>query len=38
MQEKIQKKIFVSEIIASEIVPLNCLYKEENTCHQQSMC
>ena len=26
MQEKIQKKLFVFEIIASELVALNCLY------------
>ena len=38
MQEKIQKKLFVFEIIASELVPLNCLSSEENTGHQQSMC
>ena len=38
MQEKIEEKFFVFEIIASELVALNCLYLEENTCHQQSMC
>ena len=37
MQKKIQKKIFVSEIIASEIAPVNCLYYEGNTCHGKSM-
>ena len=26
MQEKIQEKFFVFEIIASELVALNCLY------------
>ena len=26
MQQKIEKKLFVSEIIASEFVSLNCLY------------
>ena len=26
MQEKIDKKLFVFEIIASEMVALNCLY------------
>ena len=26
MEEKIQKKLFVFEIIASELVALNCLY------------
>ena len=35
---KIQKKFFVSEIIASELVSLNCLYEEEDTCHRQPMC
>ena len=38
MQEKIQKKLFVFEIIPSEYVALNCPYQEENTSHQQSMC
>ena len=38
MQRKIGKKFFVSEIIVSELVALNCLYLEENTCHQQLMC
>ena len=38
MQKKYRKKLFVFEIIASELVALNCLYSEENTCHQQSMC
>ena len=33
MQKKIQIKILVSEIIASELAPLNCLYYEGNTCH-----
>ena len=37
MQEKIEKKFFVFEIIESELVALNCLYSEENACHQQSM-
>ena len=38
MQKKIQKKSFVSEIIVCELVALNCLYKEEDTCHRQPMC
>ena len=38
MQRKIQKKSFVSEILISELVVLNCFYKEANTCHCQSMC
>ena len=33
-----QKRSFVSEIIASEDIRINCVYKEENTCHPQSMC
>ena len=38
MKKKMQKKIFVLEIIPSEFVVLNCLYQEENTCHQLSVC
>ena len=37
MQEKIEKKRSVSEIIASEFFALNCLLSEENPSHQQSM-
>ena len=37
MQRKIRKKSLVSEIIVSELVALNFLYKEENTSHRQSM-
>ena len=37
MQSQIGKKSFVSEIIVSELVALNCLHKEENTCHRQSV-
>ena len=37
MQRKIEKKFLVSEIIASEMAAVNCLYFEENTCHGQSM-
>ena len=37
IQRKIQKKSFVSKIIVSELLALNFLYKEENTCHRQSM-
>ena len=36
--QKILKKSFVFETIASELVVLNYHYLEENTCHQQSMC
>ena len=37
MQGKIQKIFLVSEIIASEIAAVNCLYYEGNTCHGKSM-
>ena len=35
MQQKIEKKFFVSEIIASELVSLNCPYEEQDTFHRQ---
>ena len=38
MQQKIDKKFFLFETISSELVTLNCLYKEENTCHRHSVC
>ena len=37
MQRKIQKIFLVSEIIASEMAAVNCLYYEGNTCHGHSM-
>ena len=37
MQKKIEKKFLVSEIIASEMAAVNCLYYEGNTCHGKSM-
>ena len=37
MQKKIQKKFLVSEIIASEMAAVNCLYYEGNACHNKSM-
>ena len=37
MQKKIEKKFLVSEIIASEMDAVNCLYYEGNTCHDKSM-
>ena len=37
MQEKIHQKLLLSEIIASEMAPVNCLSYEGNTCHGQSM-
>ena len=38
MKKKIEKKFFVFEIIRSEFVALNCLYQEQNTYHQHSVC
>ena len=38
MKEKVQIKFFVSEIITSEVVDLNCLWQEENTCHWHTVC
>ena len=37
MQQKIQKKSFVSEIMAFEIVAGNSAYCCRNTCHRQLM-
>ena len=37
MQKKSQKKFLNSEIIASEMAAVNCLYYEGNTCHGKSM-
>ena len=37
MQTEIKKKFLVSEIIASEMAAVNCLYYEGNTCHGKSM-
>ena len=37
MPKKIEEKIHLSEIIASEMAFVNCLYYEGNTCHGQSM-
>ena len=38
MQKKKSEKVFVFGIIASELVPLNCLYSADNACHRHSMC
>ena len=38
MHKKIRKKFFVFEIIASDLVALNCLYEAYNAFHRQSMC
>ena len=37
MQKKIMKKFLVSQIIASEMAAVNCLYYEGNACHNKSM-
>ena len=37
MQKKIQKKFLVSQIIASKMAAVNCLYYEGNACHNKSM-
>ena len=37
MQQQIRKIILVSEIIASELAPLDSLYKAENTSDRHSM-
>ena len=34
MQKKIQKKLLVFEITASELVSLTCLYEADNACHR----
>ena len=34
-EKTIEKKIFVSYVIASELIALICPYQEENTCHRQ---
>ena len=37
MKTKIEKKYLVFEIIPSELVALNCLYQEENTCNRHTV-
>ena len=37
MQKNLEKYIFLSEIIASEHLAINCLYQGDNTCDRQSM-
>ena len=37
MEKKIEKKFLVSQIIASEMAAVNCLYYEGNACHHNSM-
>ena len=36
MQKNIEKKFLVSEITASKMAAVNCLYYEGNTCHGKS--
>ena len=38
MEKKIQKNFLFSDIIASEMAAVNCLYYEGSTCHGKSMC
>ena len=38
MQQKTQKKFFLSDITAYELVSLNCPYEEQDTFHPQPMC
>ena len=38
MQKNIQKMFSVFEILASELVALNCLHEAVNACHRRSMC
>ena len=38
MKKKIEKTLFVFEIITFEFVALYCLYQEENTCHWHTVC
>ena len=37
MQKKIEQEFLVSQIIASEMAAVNCLYYEGNACHNKSM-
>ena len=37
MQRKIEKIFLVSEIIASEVAAVNCLYYKGNICHGKLM-
>ena len=38
MQNKIKKNFFIFQIVASELVALNCLYYADNACHRHSIC
>ena len=37
MQKKIEEKFLVSEIMASEMAAVNCLYYQGNTCQGKSI-
>ena len=38
MEEKVEKKFFVFQIIVTDLAAANSHYYKENTCHRQSMC
>ena len=38
MQQKIEKIFSLPEMIASELVSLNCPYEEQDNFHRQPMC
>ena len=38
MEQKTENFFFLSEIIPSELVLLNCRYQEQDTFHPQPMC
>ena len=38
MKKKIKKKIFLSDIIASQLVSVICNCEEQDTCHCQPTC
>ena len=38
MQQKIEKMLVFSKIFESELVSLNCLYRDEVTFHGRPMC
>ena len=37
MLKRVDKEIFVFEIIASELVALNCLFQADNAYHREAM-
>ena len=38
MQQKIENKFFLSQIIPSELVSLNCPYEEQDAFYRHTMC